>query len=43
MSMPFERQPVAARRAGASGFLLLALRCARNVYDAVDRLSLIHI
>lgn len=37
MSMPFERQPVAARRAGASGFLLLALRCARNVYDAVDR------
>jgi transitional endoplasmic reticulum ATPase len=37
MSAPFERRSSAARRIGTNGFLRLALRCARNVYDAADR------
>jgi transitional endoplasmic reticulum ATPase len=37
MCDPFEQRPAHLRRAGANGFLPLALRCARNVYDVVDR------
>jgi hypothetical protein len=37
MSAPFERRSSTARRAGTNGYLRLALRCARNVYDATDR------
>ena len=37
MSAPFERRSSAARWVGTNGFLLLALRCARNIHDATDR------
>ena len=37
MSAPFEPRSSAVRRAGTNAYLRFALRCARNVHDAVDR------
>ena len=37
MSSSFERRPKSARCVETNGFGRLALRCARNVYDATDR------
>jgi AAA+ superfamily predicted ATPase len=37
MSAPFAPRSSAVRRAGTNAWLRFALRCARNVHDAVDR------